>query len=124
MRGFAVAKAASRYAVAPRIRNKMGAAIFSKSNLLSLGYNSYRCTHPDSANTRLFARNLHSEHSALLKIRHYDNQNLVIYVYRETADGKPASSKPCDNCIFLLKLAGIRRARYFDNQGNMAEMIL
>lgn len=123
-KGFDVAKAASQHAIAPRIGQRLGSAIFSKSRLLSIGWNSYATTHPDADNTHLFARNLHAEHRALLKIRHYDNRNLVIYVYRETSNGKPACSLPCYNCRYLLKIAGIDRARFIDSEGKMSELSL
>lgn len=113
-RKFQIAKITSIYSNA-RPSRKVGAALFSGSILLSIGYNEYKTTHPSSA----VHCNIHAEHRCIIRRRHYDKKsNLTMYTYRETADGKPACSKPCTNCIRLLKEAGIESIYYLDMNGS------
>jgi tRNA(Arg) A34 adenosine deaminase TadA len=98
----------------------MGAAIFSGPNLISFGFNNYNRTHPDSRG-KDFDYSTHAEHAAILKIQHYDNKkNLIMYIYRETSFGV-SSSKPCKMCFGKLRGAGIKRVRYFDENGTARE---
>lgn len=122
-RGFALAKAASAHAQAPSASKRMGAALMAGSNVVSVGFNTYGKTHPDNC-TKDFARSVHAEHSALLKRRHYEHAAQVMYVYRETFDGQPACSRPCPNCLHLMKLSGVRRVRFITESGGMEEMKL
>jgi tRNA(Arg) A34 adenosine deaminase TadA len=93
----------------------MGAAIFSGPNLISFGFNNYNRTHPNSRG-RNFDYSTHAEHAAILKIQHYDNKNLIMYIYRETSGGI-ATSKPCSMCMGKMEEAGIKRVRFFDENG-------
>jgi deoxycytidylate deaminase len=126
-RGFEVANAASIHSDGARPGEKMGAALFSGARLLAIGFNIWDKSNPDSRHVR-FDRNSHAEHIALIKRRHYDNaNNLVMYVFRQKmAVDKVtilnACSKPCNNCQYLMKLAGVRRVRFFDENGEPAEM--
>lgn len=114
-RGFQVAKAASEYGVAPRKSRKVGAAIYAGSKLLAIGFNHYGKTHPQTD------WGIHAEHSALIKRAYYPAKNMVMYVYRELADGSTACSRPCDNCIYLMRLAGVSAVRFADTDGNFKE---
>jgi deoxycytidylate deaminase len=58
-RGFETAKAASLLAIAPKVRLRVGAALFSGTRLLSIGFNSYGVTHPASCTSKNFSRNVH-----------------------------------------------------------------
>lgn len=124
MRGFEAAKAASRYAIAPRIGLRVGAALFAKSTLLSIGFNTYDFTHPDSYRTGEWHRNIHAEHRAILKRQHYADWNSVMYVYRERSDGTVGNCKPCSTCQILMAEAGVRRARFYNAKGRMEEIVL
>jgi deoxycytidylate deaminase len=112
-RKFEIARAASFLSRA-RTARKVGAALFSGSILLSVGSNEYNKTHPNSAPYC----NLHAEHRCLLRRQWRENgKNLCIYVYRELSNGTLACSKPCHNCMNLLKEAGVKKAYYFDKLG-------
>lgn len=103
----------------------MGAALFSGPRVLAVGANQYNRSHPASKNTEQFSCSTHAEHQALLRRRHYDgDRNLILYVARARADGALGCSKPCENCMDLCKLAGIKRIRYVDEQGNRKEITL
>lgn len=124
VRGFEAAKAASRYSIAPRIGLKVGAALFAKSTLLSIGFNTFGCTHPDSFRTDEWHRNIHAEHRAILKRQHYSDWNSVMYVYRERSDGTAGNCKPCVTCQMLMIEAGVRRVRFINAHGKMEEITL
>jgi deoxycytidylate deaminase len=121
-RGFDAAKAARLYSNGERPGRKLGAALFNGSNLISIGFNIYAKTHP-SVHAKLFDKNIHAEHAAVIKRQHYDNgNNLILYVYRENSEGSPICSKPCPSCQAILALANVRRVRYIDERGQFTEM--
>lgn len=122
-RGFDVALTASLLSDAPRPGLRMGAALYSGSRLLSVGFNRWH-THPKSDN-RNFNQSLHAEHVALLRRQHFDNpKNLILYVARKRSDGIFGCSKPCNNCQQLCSIAGVSRIRYFDTHGKVKELVL
>lgn len=126
-RGFEVAAAASIYSTGPRLGMRLGAALYSGSSLISIGANNWYRTHPDSRHP-LFAKNIHAEHAALLKRKYYDNsKNLTMYVYRSrmnniTKETNLGCSRPCLNCMALLRLSNVRRIRYINEAGVPEEM--
>lgn len=114
-RKFEVARYASTFSNARHSR-RVGAVLYSGSTLLSSGHNEYRKTHPSSAPMC----NIHAEHRCLIRRRYYeDTGNLTMYVYRETADGLLACSKPCENCMFLMHEAGIKKVYYINEKGEI-----
>ena len=122
-KGLSVALAASLLSNAPRPGLRIGAALFSGNRILSLGANRWH-THPASDNQH-FNRTLHAENVALLRRQHYDViGNLTLYVARQRADGSMGCSKPCDNCLELARVAGVKRIRYFGDDGKPKEMTL
>lgn len=121
-RGFAAAQAASYLSNAPRAGVRVGAALFSKSNLIALGFNTYGQTHPFTQD-KGFNRSIHAEIRCLLKRRHFDkNAGLVLYTWRERDDGTPGCSKPCVMCELAIREAGVRRVRFLSGCGQMEEL--
>lgn len=119
-RGFAIAQVASRQSNARHSR-RVGSALFSGSVLLTIGYNTYRTTHPEA---KEFC-NIHAEHRAIIRRRYYETRKkLSLYVYRETSDGKLACSKPCPNCQKLLLEAGVSRVYFINDNGQPMEIRL
>jgi cytidine deaminase len=116
--GFDAAKAASQYGVAPRRSRQVGAALFSGSTLVAIGFNRYNYTHPKAK------WGIHAEHSALIKRQYHPSPNLIMYVYRESANGKPAMCKPCENCHLLMREAGVRFVRYINNVGDLEQSMI
>jgi len=97
--GFDAAKEGSRLAQAPRHSRKVGAALYAGRRLLSIGFNSYGQSHPRNPK----GYSIHAEHRALLRRQHYAPHNrLIMYIWRETADGNPAHSEPCKRCKELM----------------------
>jgi deoxycytidylate deaminase len=120
MNKMEIAKAASLLSNAKHSR-RIGAALFAGSRLLSIGYNTFGTTHPKSAPLC----NIHAEQRALIRRQYYENGNrLIMYVYRETTDGKPGCSHPCKNCLGLLKEAGVSTVHFLDKAGKLSELKL
>ena len=115
-RGLDIALATAALSDAPRMGLKMGACLMAGSRLLSVGANRWT-THPAS-NNEGFTRSLHAEHVALLRRWHYDAPSrMTLYVARKREDGTLGNSKPCDNCVRLCKLAGVRRIYFYNKSG-------
>lgn len=122
--GFDAAKSALVYSDAPIFSKRMGGALFAGSNLIAIGFNKYRCTHPKAA-YREFNKSIHAEHRAVIKRQHYDNSyNMIMYVYRENCKLEPVCSKPCNNCCLIMKEAGIKLVRYINLHGQVDELKL
>lgn len=125
-RGFEVAGAASLLSNAPTWGAKMGAALFSGSKLLSVGCNTYNKTSPFTNDFK--NGSTHAEISAMLRRRYYDkSSNLILYIYRTTTNArrtieKNACSRPCHNCMREIISFGIRRIRFFDENGFPTEL--
>ena len=123
-RGLSVALAASLLSNAPRVGLRLGAALYHGSRLLSVGANRWS-THPDSDNNDVFCRSLHAEHCALVRRQHYDAPSrMTLYVARRLADGTMGCSKPCQNCMALARLAGVRRIWFYNTEGKPEEVSL
>lgn len=128
-RGFETAAAASEHSNGKQPCYKLGSALYKGNTLVSVGFNIYDKTHPSSLHHKrdTYHGNVHAELSALIKRRHYADKNQTIYVYRCTIiKGKavPSLSKPCASCQSLLKLAGVKLARYINENGEAEEMRL
>ncbi len=128
-RGFETAMAASEHSNGRQQCYKLGSALYSGSILLSIGFNVWDKTHPGSIHFKrdTFHGNIHAEQAALIKRRHYADKDQVIYVYRGTLiKGKlmPGNSRPCSNCQRLLKFAGVKYARFFNELGVVEELRL
>ena len=122
--GFDAAKSALVYSDAPIFSKRMGAALFSGSNLVAIGFNRYNSTHPKAV-CKGFNKSIHAEHRAVIKRQHYDNSfNMVMYVYRENHKLEPVCSKPCSNCCLIMKEAGIKSVRFIDTNGQFNEIKL
>jgi deoxycytidylate deaminase len=105
----------------------MGAALFSGSRLVSLGFNTYYKSHPDHHAHGRVGRcfeNIHAEQGALIKRKHYEDTNLIMYVWRELESGQAASSKPCPMCMTLMTKAGVKKVRFMEIDGSWAEIRL
>lgn len=122
-RGFSVAFATALLSDAPRAGLRMGAALYTGSRLLAVGANRWT-THPASDNVG-FTRSFHAEHVALVRRKHYDVTNrLTMYVGRMREDGTIGCSRPCNNCLELMRLAGVRRVWFYDEQEKQTEVTL
>jgi len=131
-KGFEAAKAASFYSDGSLKRERMGAAIFAGSRLLSIGFNQYYKSRPDNRFIKIGPNNkvieyrkaTHAEQCALDKIKYspnYVNKKLIMYIYREGADGHPTASMPCQICQSTIKRSDVAIVRFFTPNGEYKE---
>ena len=123
-RGFESALAASNHSDWPTRRTQMGSAIFIGSRLLSIGFNHFEKTkpgnrfykiHKDGHITEYF-KPLHAEQSAMVKIKYREypaRKKLVMFVCRTDAQGRPASSFPCQMCQAEISKSSISTVHFF-----------
>ena len=103
----------------------MGAALYAGSNLLCVGHNVWDKTSPHS-----FYDSTHAEISTILKRRHYDkSKNMILYVSRTITNPEQSEvwhgcSRPCAKCLEFSKSNGIKRIRFFDEDGVAVEIKL
>ena len=128
-RGFEAAKAASQYSNGPQKGYKLGSALYAGSVLLSVGFNDWSKT-SRHATHNTWTGNIHAEIMSLIKRRHYDNpKNLILYVSRTTTNSRrtvdqTGCSRPCNNCMAAIRAAGVRRVRFYNEQGQPEEIKL
>lgn len=67
-------------------------------------------THPEANRLGHRMDHIHAELNVLKNIE--DASRGVLYVYRETADGNLALSRPCEFCLKLLKEKNVRKVVY------------
>lgn len=126
-RGFEAARAASLHSNGPQCGYRLGAALYAGSILLAFGFNDWHKTNPNADNI-LYNSNTHAEAMCLVRRCHYDNpKNLILYISRSTTNSRQtkkenACSRPCKNCMGLIKTAGVRRIRFYDEDGIAVEV--
>jgi deoxycytidylate deaminase len=95
---------------------KMGAIIVRGSHHLSWGWNKNR-THPKALN---YTRKIHAELDALINTHGWlRSDGADMYVVRITKGLAWATSKPCRDCMILIKEAGIRSVTFIDKDGKI-----
>lgn len=117
-RFFEIARAVSLLSSFSKAR--VGCIFVKHGKIISSGVNSAK-THPlqKKYNIHRFTEDttkhsLHAEVSAYINALKVTNDfsDVVVYIYRETRDGKIAMARPCNSCIHLLKDIGVRTVKY------------
>lgn len=98
--------------------HKIGAAIYYKRKLISVGFN-------DNSKMPVYIKcydrpvSVHAEIQALRNARSFlrtcsesDLRRVKIVVFRHRKDGTPALAKPCSGCTAMLKSFGIQRGAW------------
>jgi len=121
-RGFRTARIASKrseFGLHPRSNH--GACLFKGSRVISFGFNK-RKTHPivSKFTMAVDGRNrfvaIHAELNCILGLDISLTEGTTMYVWRESSDGTPLISKPCEMCEVLLKQAEIKKVIYTISQ--------
>jgi len=86
---------------------RVGAVIAKKVPLMACS--NKKISHPDHVSGTDHRTSIHAEVRCLIHTSHEDLENAIIFVYRQTKDGKPALSKPCARCEELLRERGIKK---------------
>jgi deoxycytidylate deaminase len=112
-------------------RVHIGCVITYNDKVIASGYNN-RKTDPVQAKYNRYRKSYgtrtkhfcHAEVMALKRIVNLelDSRNIIVYNYRENADGRPSLSRPCPACMRFIKDLGIRRLIYStDNEYGWCE---
>ncbi|TXT66034.1 MAG: putative tRNA-specific adenosine deaminase [Promethearchaeota archaeon] len=102
----------------PNGKNKHFSFIFRRTKLLSIGWNNYEKTHPMTVEYGYRGRTIHSEMMALLNIRRIERfTNCYLVNVRINSKYELRMSKPCLNCVKLLKSHGIIDIYYTNHLG-------
>lgn len=105
-------------------REKLGAIILSKKDILSTGFNQSK-THPAQKHFNQFRDDIDSEsaciHAEMAAIQKVKNKKLLvgatIIVARRTKNGRPGLAKPCAACSYAIRKYKIFRVIYTTNNG-------
>lgn len=108
LRFVELAKRAARHS---QYHMRVGAVITRKNQVLSLGFNKPSKTHPRS---RSRWSRIHAELDAILGVPLDALRGSSVYVVRLTKAGLLAMSRPCSDCMVLLKEVGVRKVYYVD----------
>jgi deoxycytidylate deaminase len=90
---------------------RLGAVLVQRGKPISVGYNKYNRTNK-LAKKFFGVPSIHAECDALHKAGATNIRGSVVYVARVRPRGELALSRPCDNCMNLLRTKGIRRVVY------------
>ncbi len=117
------------------LRRKFGAIIVVNDAIVSTGYNGpargvVNCEEVGCLKNMVNAPHwgaydycpaVHAEENAVINAARNGTSVLggTLYIYGETADGKPTPSHPCDRCKRVLINAGIERVVTDDENGNL-----
>ena len=114
-----IVKAAKIQANASTERHKMGAVIFSKKSIISVGRNcQLRSAKSLLSIFQKRENSIHAEVAAILRAR-VDLTGCHMLVVRVNNQGKLRMAKPCAHCIKYLEYVGIKDVFY----SNRAEQI-
>lgn len=91
----------------------MGAVLVTGGRFYVGGFNKNK-THPKSPNLHC----IHAEVDVLVRPRN-DRLEYDLYVIRLTKGGSIGTSKPCKDCMFLIRKAEIKSVTYIDENGQI-----
>jgi len=101
--------------------HKMGAVLIRKGQIVGAGCNKNR-SHPKS---KSFEHFVHAELSALISAGFvWGTYSTHLYVVRITRGGSMGTSKPCSDCMDLIKQAGVETMTYIDENGRIKKETL
>lgn len=102
---------------------QIGAMVMQKNTPLSFGFNMQKKTHPKMRQYHAH-KTVHAELAAILKVRHkHDLKGATMVVFRQTKDGIPANSRPCECCQKILREYGFKKIIYTTDGGWAEEKI-
>lgn len=102
------------------VDHKHGAVVVYKNRILGLGKNSIK-THPKSPD--IYAKTIHAELAAILNSHQNEFEGCEIYVVRRNKLNELALSRPCANCMRLLKQLRISYVHYSVKNGYKSEKL-
>lgn len=105
--------------------------IYQGKRLIALGINDYTKKHPSKrfghyrptkGNSPEYQPSLHSEIDALIKLGENNARRYTFFNVRISPGQNIRLSKPCENCMGVMKQIGFKRFYYTDNDGQVREL--
>lgn len=100
---------------------KVGAALL-EGGKITISFNEKKSSPAAKSNGYLFEDSLHAE-CKLFAHRSMPAKKATVYVYRALKDGTLALARPCDECMTLIKMWGVKRVVYTITDGWQKEKI-
>jgi deoxycytidylate deaminase len=113
-RGLRAAVNAAKCSNAPTY--KVGASLSKGSRVISVGWNWFRKTSPNSL---AYLRTVHAELHCIHGFHKEDLSGCVLTVARITNGGLISIAKPCAGCQEMLKALGIKKVFYTNRKGEL-----
>lgn len=109
----------------PGGRNKHFSFIFRRSNLISIGWNTFDETHPKAKLCGYRYDDIHSELSAIIRYRGTIEslRKCILVNTRINRFGTIRISKPCDKCMQWLPLIGFREIWHTNYYGQFEQLV-
>jgi deoxycytidylate deaminase len=99
-------------AMSSEVNNKHAAGLLYNKNIVYYGINKY-------IKKNEYYKTIHAEVNLLKSIPFIKLNGRDIIVIRVNKNGRLRNSRPCNDCIDILKKLGIRRVHYSDSDGNI-----
>jgi len=115
---------AYRIAIQSTSQFRLGAVLAKGSTVLNVGVNNMRRTHPLQQKYSKKPLGTHAEVSACCKVNREDIQGATLYICRVLKNDKIALSKPCNCCMQILNLFGIKKVYYSTNYGDFKTLYI
>lgn len=116
-------KAAINEAKRSSFKPKVGAVIFDKNKIVSVGHNTgQRSVKSLLKKFQRYPNSVHAEVAAILNAKR-SVKGLDILVVRVSANNKLMLSMPCENCFMYLKYVSLKRCYYSINEIPYIKMI-
>lgn len=113
-RGFKHARIAAKRS--KLYSHRVGAALFRKKQLVSVGYNTKK-THPNCPNELT----QHAEFNVTKGFSPEEIDGCTLYIVRLTRTGKIGISKPCADCADYLRSLGLKKVYFSNEEGEIQE---
>jgi len=98
--------------------NRLGAVVVRKKHVIGAGYN--RENHPFLYRHQVLKlhpkHGMHAEVSALYGADNVEDG--ILYVVRMRKDDSIGMAKPCDSCIQFIRICGVKRVIYSEQDGS------
>jgi len=105
-------------------RFRMGAIIFDKKNVISVGHNcSFRSIKHFYPNFQKRKYSIHAEVDAIIKAR-TDVKGYSLLVVRLNAKNELTLSKPCEHCMMYIEYVGVKNVFYSNKEGEIERIKL
>jgi deoxycytidylate deaminase len=101
-------------------KNKVGAVIFDKKGIISIGYNQMRSVKHNTKKFIKWPSSIHAEVDCIIKSK-TNLKGKSLLVIRLNKLGELRLSKPCAHCQMYIEHVGISKVYYSTNEGEIIE---